>query len=311
MTTEFASYHPGKTRNPHDRTRTPGGSSSGSAAAVADGMAPLAFGTQTAASVTRPAAFCGVVGYKATFGELSLAGVRPLAHSLDTLGVFARSVRDVALLRDVLLGATPAPLADSASPPRLGLCRTPLWPLAEPAMRDALEAAVARLRDAGLQIDEIELPEAFGTLTDAQQTIMTYETARNYLFESTQRRDGLSASFRAICEAGLLIDRDTYLGARRRVADALQRLPDAMRGCDALITPATRGEAPPIDGGTGDPVMSRMWTALGTPTLALPLPRAGGTLPLAMQLIGAPHADRRLLAVGQAIACAIISGRLA
>ena len=311
VTTEFASYHPGKTRNPHDRTRTPGGSSSGSAAAVADGMAPLAFGTQTAASVTRPAAFCGVVGYKATFGELSLAGVRPLAHSLDTLGVFARSVRDVALLRDVLLGATPAPLADSASPPRLGLCRTPLWPLAEPAMRDALEAAVERLRDAGLQIDEIELPEAFGTLTDAQQTIMTYETARNYLFESTQRPDGLSASFRAICEAGLRIDRDTYLGARRRVADALQRLPDAMRGCDALITPATRGEAPPIDGSTGDPVMSRMWTALGTPTLALPLPRAGGTLPLAMQLIGAPHADRRLLAVGQAIACAIISGRLA
>jgi len=305
VTTEFASYHPGKTRNPHDRSRTPGGSSSGSAAAVADFMAPLAFGTQTAASVTRPAAFCGVIGYKATFGELSLSGVRPLAQSLDTLGMFARSVADAALLRAVLLGEDPSPLPALATPPRLGLCRTPSWPLAEPAMREALEAAVRELRRAGATIDEIELPEAFALVNDAQQTVMTYEPARNYVFEMTQRPDGLSASFRAICEAGTRIDRATYLDARRRIAEAGRRLPDAMRDWDALITPATRGEAPPIEGGTGDPVMSRMWTALGTPTLALPVPRTAGALPMAVQLVANRHADPRLLAVGEWVAGAL------
>jgi amidase len=298
VTTEFASYHPGKTRNPHDISRTPGGSSSGSAAAIADFMAPLAFGTQTAASVTRPAAFCGVIGYKATFGELSLSGVRPLAQSLDTLGVFARSVADVALLRDVLLGVDPSPLPALSTPPRLGVCRTPAWPLAEPAMRDALEAAVESLRHAGATVDEIELPEAFAAVIDAQQVIMTYETARNYVFEMTQRPDGLSASFRAICDAGMRIERATYLDSVRRVAEAGRMLPDAMRDCDALVTPATRGEAPPIDAGTGDPVMSRMWTALGTPTLAIPVPRTAGSLPLAIQLVALLHADPRLLEVG-------------
>ncbi|HET9751190.1 MAG TPA: amidase [Casimicrobiaceae bacterium] len=298
VTTEFASYHPGKTRNPHDVSRSPGGSSSGSAAAVADFMAPLAFGTQTAASVTRPAAFCGVIGYKATFGELSLSGVRPLAQSLDTLGIFARSIADVALLRDVLLGAQPSPPPVSTTPPRLGVCRTPSWPLADPAMRDALQSAVDTFRRVGATVDEIELPEAFDAVTDAQQTVMTYETARNYVFEMTQRPDGLSASFRAICEAGMRIHRAAYLDAKQRVESARRMLPDAMRECDALITPATRGEAPPIEDGTGDPVMSRMWTALGTPTLAIPVPRRAGSLPLAIQLVARLHADPRLLEVG-------------
>ena len=308
VTTEFASYHPGKTRNPHDSSRTPGGSSSGSAAAIADFMAPLAFGTQTAASVTRPAAFCGVIGYKATFGELSLSGVRPLAQSLDTLGVFARSVADVALLRDVLLGVDPSPLPALSTPPRLGVCRTPAWPLAEPAMRDALEAAVESLRHAGATVDEIELPEAFAAVIDAQQVIMTYETARNYVFEMTQRPDGLSASFRAICDAGMRIERATYLDSVRRVAEAGRMLPDAMRDCDALVTPATRGEAPPIDAGTGDPVMSRIWTALGVPTLAIPVPRAHGALPVAVQLVSAIDADPRLLALGDWVTHALAAG---
>jgi Asp-tRNA(Asn)/Glu-tRNA(Gln) amidotransferase A subunit family amidase len=298
VTTEFASYHPGKTRNPHDPTRTPGGSSSGSAAAVADCMAPLAFGTQTAASVTRPAAFCGVIGYKATFGELSLSGVRPLAQSLDTLGIFARSVADVSLLRDVLLGEEPRALAVLDRPPKLGLCRTPQWSRAKAASRDALDLAVQRVRAAGAAVEEIVLPDAFAVLADAQQTIMTYETARNYVFEMTQRAGGLSASFRAICEAGMHIDRDAYLAARRCVAEARAQLPDALRDCAALITPATRGEAPPIEGGTGDPIMSRLWTALGTPTLAVPVQRVGARLPVAVQLVAGLHGDPQLLAVG-------------
>jgi Asp-tRNA(Asn)/Glu-tRNA(Gln) amidotransferase A subunit family amidase len=302
VTTEFASYHPGGTRNPHDPSRTPGGSSSGSAAAVADFMAPLAFGTQTAASVTRPAAFCGVVGYKASYGELSLSGVRPLAQSLDTLGIFARSVIDIAMMRDVLLGREHRGLAATTSPPRLGLCRTPAWPLAEPASRDALDRCAERLRAAGASIEEVALPASFDALAEAQQTIMTYETARNYVFEWTQRVDGLSASFRVICESGMRILRETYLAALDCVSEARARLPDVLRDCDALITPATRGEAPPIDAGTGDPAMSRMWTALGTPTLAIPVPRAPGSLPVAVQLVGALHADPQLLAAGHWVA---------
>lgn len=298
VTTEFASFEPGKTRNPHDPARTPGGSSSGSAAAVADCMVPLAFGTQTAASITRPAAFCGVAGYKATFGELSLSGVRPLAQSLDTLGIFARSLADIALMRDVVLGQEPQPLVAPASPPRLGVCRTPMWPAAEAPTRAAFDVAVERVRAAGALVDEIELPARFAALTQAQQTIMSYETARNYVFEATRRRDGLSASFRAICDAGTRIDRAAYLAAQRQVAEAARMLTDAMRGCVALITPATRGEAPPLEGGTGDPVMSRMWTALGTPTLALPVPRLAGALPIAVQLVADRHADPLLLAVG-------------
>lgn len=309
VTTEFASYHPGKTRNPHDRARTPGGSSSGSAAAVADYMVPIAFGTQTAASITRPAAFCGVIGYKASFGELSLAGVRPLAQSLDTLGILARSIADVALMRDVLIGRSDRrDPSTRRAPPTLALCRTPQWALAEPACRDALDAAVERLRAAGARVAEVVLPPAFGVLVDAQQTIMTYETARNYVFEATRHADGLSASFRAICEAGMRIDHDTYVGARRRVADGVLQFTEVLRDCDALITSATRGEAPPIAVGTGDPLMSRIWTALGVPTLAIPVPRTRPALPIAVQVIGALHADPELLGVGEWMEKALSSG---
>ncbi|HEX7327432.1 MAG TPA: amidase [Casimicrobiaceae bacterium] len=298
VTTEFASFHPGKTRNPHDRTRTPGGSSSGSAAAVADFMVPLAFGTQTAASVTRPAAFCGIVGYKATFGELSLSGVRPLAPSLDTLGIFARSVADVVLMRNVVLGQPRSAPTSRAAAPRFGVCRTSLWPLAQPAARDALERAIARLRAAGASVEEVELPASFDALIDAQQTIMTFETARNYVFEMTHHADALSASFRATCSEGEKIPYEAWLAALRCVENARARLPEVLRRCDVLVTPAAPGEAPPIEGGTGDPLMSRMWTALGVPTLALPVPRAAGALPVAVQLVAGLHDDAMLLKIG-------------
>lgn len=299
VSTEFAGYQQAKTRNPHDVRRTPGGSSSGSAAAVADRMVPIAFGTQTAASVTRPAAFCGVVGYKASFGELSLSGVRPLAQSLDTLGIFARSVADIALMRDVLIGCRgrTKPVALSA-PPRLALCRTPLWHLAEPATRDALDVAAARLRTAGARIDPMVLPEPFAALTAAHETIMAYEAARNFVFETTRHADRVSDSFRAMCDAGMRTDRSDYLHARRCVASAVALLPGVLRGYDGLIAPATRGEAPPAESGTGDPVMSRMWTALGVPSLAIPVVRSTPALPVAVQLIAAIDADPQLLALG-------------
>ena len=159
VTTEFANLHPGKTRNPHDLTRTPGGSSSGSAAAVADFMVPIAIGTQTTGSTTRPASFCGVFGYRPTYGEHRMHGVMEASGSLDTLGILARSVEDIALTNDVLLGIPPRPLAELAHPPRIGLCRTHVWDQAEPTTQTLIEDAVLRLARAGAHVHDVELPD--------------------------------------------------------------------------------------------------------------------------------------------------------
>src|SRR5688500_12255507 len=161
VTTEFANVHPGKTRNPHDPARTPGGSSSGSAAAVADGMAALAIGTQTTSSTIRPAPFCGVFGYRPTYGDLRCVGVQEAAGSLDTLGLFARSIEDIALYRAVLVGGNPEPLPDGAPAPRIGFCRTPFWPRAEPATQRTIEDGAAALARIGARVKDVELPEEF------------------------------------------------------------------------------------------------------------------------------------------------------
>jgi Asp-tRNA(Asn)/Glu-tRNA(Gln) amidotransferase A subunit family amidase len=188
VSTEFAYFQPGKTRHPHDLLHTPGGSSSGSAAAVADFMVPVALGSQTAASVTRPAAFCGVYGYKASHGEFSLSGIRPFAESLDSLGVLARSVDDIVLMRSVLLGGIPIDHRPLAAPPRLAVCRTAQWSQAEPQAQNALETVVQACRKAGSVVSELELPAQFAGLIDAQKKIMAYEAAHNYVFETPVAR---------------------------------------------------------------------------------------------------------------------------
>ena len=300
VTTEFAYFQPGKTRNPHDPRRTPGGSSSGSAAAVADFMVPIAYGSQTAASLIRPAAFCGVFGYKASFGEFSLSGIRPFAESLDTLGIMARSVADIALVRSVLLGALDqAQLAALPAPPKLGVCRTAQWALAEPCARMAVEAVGERLGRAGAGVSDVSLPEHFAFLVEAQKTIMAYEAAHNYIYETTRVAHQLSDAFRALTDAGSRTSRESYLDAKRSVAAAKSELGSIVGDCDALITPATIGEAPLAETGTGDPIMSRMWNALHVPGLALPVSKGPQGLPIAVQLIAMHGADERLLQIGQ------------
>lgn len=300
VTTEFACFEQGKTRNPHDLRRTPGGSSSGSAAAVADFMVPIAFGSQTAASVIRPAAFCGVLGYKASFGELSLSGIRPLAESLDTLGILARSVADIALLRSVLLaGPHRAEVTPLPAPPKIGVCRTAQWTLAERSSQMAIEACAECFRRAGARVSDVALPAQFAAVIDAQKTIMVYEAAHNYIFETTRFAHLLSASFRAFCEAGSQVSREDYSSARHTVAFASAELTAVFADYDALITPAAIGEAPLAQAGTGDPVMSRMWTALRVPSLAVPMAKGPQGLPVGVQLIAAERADDRLLQVGQ------------
>ena len=298
VSTEFAYFQPGKTRNPHHLLHTPGGSSSGSAAAVADCMVPLAFGSQTAASVIRPAAFCGVLGYKASHGEFSLSGIRPFAESLDSLGMLARSVEDLALLRAVLLGKPATALAALRVPPKLGLCRTGQWVLADAHTQAAVEAFATRCRQAGAVVSEIDLPEHFSTLVDAHKTIMAYEAAHNYIYETTRWAVQLSEAFLSLTETGRLVDQAAYRDAQRKIAFSGQQLRSIAGHLDALITPAARGDAPLATSGTGDPVMCRMWTALHLPALSVPFAKGAHGLPLAVQLIAAVGADDLLLQVG-------------
>jgi len=297
VTTEFAYYHPGKTRNPYDCSRTPGGSSSGSAAAVADFMVPIAFGSQTAASVIRPSAFCGVFGYKPSCGEMRLSGVRPLAESLDTLGILARSVDDIALMRSVLVGEQRGTAtAQPARSPKMALCRTAHWSAAESYARAAVEESAERFRQRGAHVTEVALPDHFAALADAQSAIMAYEAARNYVFEMTRYRDQVSERFKGLVDQGRRTSRDAYLQAKQAVSRAAAEMPSIMRDCDVLITPAAIGEAPAADT-TGDPIMSRMWTALHVPILAVPVGKGPHGLPLAVQLVAANRADDLLLDV--------------
>ena len=300
VSTEFAYFQPGKTRNPHNLLHTPGGSSSGSAAAVADRMVPLALGSQTAASVTRPAAFCGVYGYKASHGEFSLSGIRPFAESLDSLGLLARSVDDIMLFRSVLLGRSPTqPPPALTVPPRLAVCRTAQWSLAQPQARQAVQNFADACRRAGANVTELDLPEQFADLIDAQKTIMAYEAAHNYVFETIRYSAQLSPAFRALTEAGSKVGRDDYARARRSVVLANRVLRGITAGVDAWITPAAIGEAPLATSGTGDPLMSRMWTALKGPSLCVPVGRGALGLPVAIQLVALTGADDHLLQVGQ------------
>jgi amidase len=306
VTTELAYFQPGKTANPLRLSHTPGGSSSGSAAAVADAMVPLAFGSQTAGSINRPAAYCGIVGYKPTFGEVDLAGVLPFAPSLDTLGVLARSVADVALMRRVLV---PAPHAASPATGgrqlRIALCRTPWWSDADAAVRTGIERACAQLQAGGIDVGEATLPPAFAGLVDAQKSIMAFEAAASLAVEYERDRDRLSAPLRELIAAGLRIDRERHardLAAR----DAAQaELAHVFADWDVLLTPSTHGEAPAGLHATGDPLFSRAWTLLGVPTLTVPAFHGPSGLPIGLQLVAARANDGPLLQAGATVESAL------
>jgi Asp-tRNA(Asn)/Glu-tRNA(Gln) amidotransferase A subunit family amidase len=294
VTTEFAFYRPGPTRNPHDPSRTPGGSSSGSAAAVAAGMVPVALGTQTAGSVIRPASFCGVVGLKLTHGLVSLEGVSPFAPSLDTLGLFARHPADLPpLLRALGLRAD---LRPPPSPgPRLGLCRTPQWPLAAAESQDAVERAAMLLARAGAEVCEVE-PDLSGLL-EAQRTIMAAEAAASFAALRATHEAELSPVLLELLRAGEATPAAELAAARGLAERARARLPAILSGVDALLAPAAPGEAPRGLGHTGDPALNRIWTLLGVPALALPAARGPGGMPVGVQLVGAPRGDLDLLRV--------------
>jgi len=297
VTTEFAAFTPGKTANPRNLAHTPGGSSSGSAAAIADGMAPLAFGTQTAGSVIRPAAYCGCIGYKPSFGLINRAGVKPLADSLDTIGILARTVEDAALFAGVL-SERPAlrHLAVPSQPPRFGLYRTPMWDEAEPATATALDAAREALERAGAAVAELAIAPEHHRLAEAQNTIMLFEMVRALAYERIEHSAELSPRLGQMLDAGLTLGAEDYDRALASAGEARVGLDAFFGACDAVLVPAAPGEAPTGLGNTGDPIFNRMWTLLGVPCVTLPARWADSGLPTGLQLVGRIGDDPRLMA---------------
>ncbi|MFN4088141.1 MAG: amidase [Alphaproteobacteria bacterium] len=297
VTTEFAMRHPGKTRNPHDPGHTPGGSSSGSAAAVADGMVPLAIGTQTAGSVIRPASYCGCVGFKPTYGRIARAGVKMLGESLDTIGCMARSVPDAAAFAAVMEGVPIAPFEPRTSPPRVAYCRTPAWPDAEPELEPAMLEGLERLRSAGAQIVERELPKSFDEAGDAHTVVMSYEGYRSLAWEFLEQPEKLSQAIKDYTGPGRDIARERYDWARRVQAACRAEFYQMFLGIDVVLTPAAPGEAPAGLAFTGSPVFNRIWTLLGVPCVTVPGLKGPRGLPIGLQVVGpAGHAAAALAA---------------
>lgn len=307
VTTELATYAPGPTRNPHDPAHTPGGSSSGSAAAVAAGMVPLAIGTQTNGSVIRPASFCGVYGFKPSTGLIPRTGILTQSPPLDAVGVFGRTLDDVALLAEVLAGHDPQdpstrlrgapPLVrmaatDAVLPPTLAWVATPFWDRVAPDAQAAFGELVELL--AG-RIAPFELPSSAADAIGWQKTVMEADLAGSFEMEYQRGRDQLSASLRAQIERGQAVTAVAYRQALARVPVLLDSLETLFEHFDAIVTPATLGTAPQGLAATGDPLMCTLWTFLGMPCLSLPLLHGENGLPIGVQLVGQRGDDARLL----------------
>jgi Asp-tRNA(Asn)/Glu-tRNA(Gln) amidotransferase A subunit family amidase len=297
VTCELAGMAPGETTNPHNPAHTPGGSSSGSAAAVADDMVPAALGTQTGGSVLRPSSFCGIFGYKPTYNTFNKAGVKPAAESIDTIGWLGRSIDDIALLTDVLSMRVPQPPRELNAALRIGLCRTEIWDTAQPESKAAVDNAASALAKAGAIVREIELPQAFSGLHAVSRgTINHYERAACMAFEWDNHRDQLSPQMRRYVESGLKTTREDYIAARRRIEECRALLPAEFEGLDVLLVPCVVGEAPKGLDYAGDPNMQAIWTALHTPSMTLPTHRGPNNLPVGIQLVAQRFDDDRLFA---------------
>jgi Asp-tRNA(Asn)/Glu-tRNA(Gln) amidotransferase A subunit family amidase len=302
VTTEFANRYPGKTRNPFDPTRTPGGSSSGSAAAVGDHMVPLAIGTQTTGSTIRPASFCGVFGYRPTWGDLRCSGVREAAGSLDTLGLLARSVDDLALYRDVLLGVEPQAVPEHTGALRVGFCRTHVWPQVEPHTQQLLEDAAQRLARAGLQVSEVELPAHFARLTDVHLAISSFEFSRNFTYEIEHHWEKISTTLRENrLKSGLECSFERYSEARLFAAQCRREFADVVENYDVLLTASATGEAPVGLNATGNANNCLIWTTLHVPSVTMPVFKGPHGLPVGAQIIGKANGDRALFAAAHRI----------
>ena len=308
VTTEFATRHPGKTRNPHNPAHTPGGSSSGSAAAVAAGMVPLALGSQTGGSTIRPASYCGVYGLKPTHGLISRHGMFQLSRTVDHVGLFARSLEDLALLMEQLAGhderdpdtrpRARVPYRDIAAeelplPPMLAFVKTPLWDRVD---ADAKEAFAELTDHLGDRVEEVELSAQTADAWRWHEAISGAEMALSLRGEWEAAREGLSPVLRARIERGRAVPAVEYLYARARVPDLIAAFTELFeQRYDAILTPSAFGTAPAGLESTGDPAMCALWTLCGMPAVNVPLMQGANGLPLGVQLVGRRHGDARLL----------------
>ncbi len=306
VTTEFASLEPAGTRNPHNPAHTPGGSSSGSAAAVAAGMLPLAFGSQTGGSVIRPAAFCGVAGFKPSYKMLPTVGMKCFSWSLDTVGLFAASVADAAFAAAAVSGRDLWIEGGLPSPPTFALARTHLWHEANAPMQDAVARAARAAEKAGARVKDLDLPPIFEAAERAQRTIQDYEAFRALAFEYDRHRDRLGPTLRRQLDEAVAIDADAYDDARRTTRRARQAFADLIADGEVILTPSAPGAAPHGLDSTGRPTFNRLWTLLGTPCVNVPGLSDPAGLPLGVQIVARFGRDRFALR-----AAAFLEGALA
>ena len=300
VTVEFANRHPSRTRNPHDLARTPGGSSSGSAASVADYMVPLSIGSQGTSSTVKPASYCGIFGYRPTYGELRCAGVKEAAGSFDTLGLFARSIEDIALHRDVLLGKNSAPLPDVPRAPRIAFCRTHFWPLLEPYTRTLLENAAEDLGRAGAAVGTLELPPIFAEAAEARGLIAGYEFALNYTWEIEHHWDLLSETLRSgRIRDGASSTYEAYVEARDLVERCRALMAQLLEGYDVVLTAPATGEAPIGFSTTGSSKPALIWTTMHLPAISIPVFKGPSGMPVGALIVGKRSGDRELLSAAR------------
>ena len=296
VTTEFAYRHPGPTRNPHNLDHTPGGSSSGSAAAVADFMVPIALGTQTGGSTIRPASYCGIVGYKPSFGLINRAGLKFVAESLDHIGVMARTVEDVALFAHTVSGmAVPDFAIAPARPPRIGIYRHPRGGEEDPAVQQMLDLAAGMLGKKGARFTELALADEHSAINGDHLTIIDYEAARAFEFEDQNHREKLSLPIRENIENGWRCTRERYDQAVANAIGYRARLAERFNEFDFVLTPAAPGEAPEGITSTGDSKFNRIWSLFGVPCVTVPAFKGPKGLPVGVQIVGPYGSDAQTL----------------
>jgi Asp-tRNA(Asn)/Glu-tRNA(Gln) amidotransferase A subunit family amidase len=302
VSTEFAYFTPGKTRNPHDPARTPGGSSSGSAAAVAAGMVPLAFGTQTAGSIIRPASYCGVFGFKPTFGTLSCDGVKPFAASLDTLGWFARHIGDICTTFSALTHASAITELDSLKGVRVGVRSLPVEEPLTPDVEQALANAQARFEQAGAEIVPLSLDARYEALVEYQKVVLAYEATQALASEYHRFASQMGEKLVELIEQGRATSFERYIDAKRATSEMQQALSQSFsERVDIILAASAQGEAPKGLDATGDPIYCRAWTLLGVPCLNLPLSQGSAGMPVGVQIIADRWQDERLLQIARTL----------
>jgi len=303
--TEFAHMNPAKTRNPVNPAYTPGGSSSGSAAAVAAGMLPIAFGTQTGGSVIRPAAFCGVAGFKPSYKLIPTVGIKCFSWHLDTVGLFAADVADVAYAAGAMTGRELSVDRRPPAAPRIAFVRSHLWPEASAAMQGAVETTAGAAARAGARVDEVELPPVLEEAWSVHPTIQDYEAYRALAFEYDRYRDRIAAVTRDLLDNAAAITAEAYDAARRTTRLARQAFNELMTEYDAVLTPSAPGAAPRGLASTGSAIFNRLWTLIGAPAVNVPgLVDAEG-MPLGVQVIGRFGRDQATLEAALFVARAL------